>query len=112
MPGMKLSTRACRRKAKHLATVLVIGLALAVSGAQAAPPSVDGVVKTGTTQGSSITISHTTGSGSDRLMIVGISLLNDSFETVTSVKYNGVDLTLAGSEVNSVGVFVRDVLNE
>jgi hypothetical protein len=45
---------------------------------------------------SSMTISHTT-AGSDRLMLVGISFNNDNFETVSSVSYNGVALSLVGS---------------
>jgi hypothetical protein len=43
-----------------------------------------------------MTISHTT-SGVDRLMLVGISINNDDFETVSSVTYNSLPLTLVGS---------------
>ena len=43
-------------------------------------PLVD-AVSSGTTSGTSLTISHTT-SGSDRLMLVGISINNDDLETV------------------------------
>jgi hypothetical protein len=43
-----------------------------------------------------MTISHTT-SGSDRLMLVGVSINNDNSETVSSVTYNGVPLSLEGS---------------
>ncbi len=50
-------------------------------------------VSTGTTQGSVLTIPHTT-SGTDRLMMVGVSINNDFFETVSSITYAGVNLTL------------------
>jgi hypothetical protein len=49
---------------------------------------------------SSITISHAT-SGTNRLMLVGVTFNNDNNETVTSVTYNGVALTLKGTETNS-----------
>ncbi len=71
-------------------------LTLIVLPAGAAPPLVD-AISTGTTDGgSSITISHTT-SGVDRLMLVGVSINNDSNEIVTSVTYNGVNLALVGT---------------
>ena len=50
---------------------------------------------TGTTTGSSVTISHTT-SGSNRLMLVGIGI-DPHGESVSSVTYNGTSLTLVGS---------------
>jgi hypothetical protein len=43
-----------------------------------------------------MTISHTT-SGSDRLMLVGITIYNDGNETVSSVTYNGDALSPVGS---------------
>ena len=56
-------------------------------------------VSTGTTDGpDSITISHTTSSGNDRLMLVGISLQNARMEYVRGVTYNGTPLTLVGTE--------------
>jgi hypothetical protein len=58
-------------------------------------PSVD-AVSTGSTDGASLTLSHTT-SGSNRLMLVGLSINNDNFETVTSVTYGGVPLTYVAS---------------
>ena len=48
--------------------------------------------------GTPITISHTTGTGSNRLMLVGISQPN---RTVTSVTYGGVPLILVGQENNN-----------
>jgi len=47
------------------------------------------------TANASLTISHTT-SGSNRLMLVGISINNDNLETVSSITYNGVALSLVG----------------
>ena len=55
-------------------------------------------VNTGQNSG---TVSHTTSAGNDRLMIVGVSINNDDFETVTSVTYDGVALTLVGTEAQS-----------
>ncbi|NND90634.1 MAG: DUF2341 domain-containing protein, partial [Granulosicoccus sp.] len=49
----------------------------------------------GSTSGSTLTISHTT-SGTDRLMIVGVSLSPKNGESVSSVTYNGSNLTLVG----------------
>ncbi|HEX9895911.1 MAG TPA: hypothetical protein VGA78_18410, partial [Gemmatimonadales bacterium] len=60
------------------------------------PPQLD-AVSTADTRPSTLTISHTTGSGSNRLMLVGISFVNDRAETVTSVNYNGVALTSVGT---------------
>ena len=45
----------------------------------------------------SFTVSHTTGSGTNRLMLVGISQKN---KNVTSVTYGGTPLTLVGENVN------------
>jgi hypothetical protein len=65
------------------------------------PPVVDAVstaiVATGE---SSKTVSHTT-SGTNRLMIVGVSIDNREQETVASVTYNGLSLSLVGTRTNS-----------
>jgi hypothetical protein len=53
-----------------------------------------------TSGGSGITIPHTT-SGTDRLMLVGISINDDNLEIVASVTYNGVALSKVGSIDNS-----------
>ncbi len=63
-------------------------------------PLVDNV-SSGSTAGSSLTISHAT-SGSNRLMLVGVSINNDNLETVSSVTYAGLPLSLVGS-VNHQG---------
>jgi hypothetical protein len=44
-----------------------------------------------------MTVAHTTGSGSKRLMLVGISFNNTDYETVTGVTYNGTALQLVGA---------------
>ena len=62
--------------------------------------AVDGNASTGSTTTSSMTISHTT-AGTDRLMIVGVSIDNNQDETVTSVTYNSIALTFVGSETQS-----------
>jgi len=63
-------------------------------------PVVD-AVSAGDTRPASLIISHTTGSGADRLMLVGISFVNDELETVSSVTYNGAALTSVGTVDNS-----------
>jgi cellulose synthase/poly-beta-1,6-N-acetylglucosamine synthase-like glycosyltransferase len=63
--------------------------------------SVDAVSTGTTTGGSSITISHTVSSGSSRLMLVGVSINNDSYETVSSVTWKGTEsLSLVGAIAN------------
>jgi hypothetical protein len=64
-----------------------------------ASPAVD-AISSGSTSGSSLTISHTT-SGTDHLMLVSASINNDDHETVTSVTYNGTSLTYVGSETQN-----------
>ncbi|MFB3048641.1 MAG: hypothetical protein ACE1Z9_00685, partial [Acidimicrobiia bacterium] len=57
----------------------------------------DGAASTGTTVGgTSMTISHTT-SGTDRLMLVGVSFGLGSGETVSEVRYNGDLLNFEGA---------------
>ncbi len=46
----------------------------------------------------SFTVSHTTGSGSNRLMLVGVSQKN---KNITSLTYGGIALTLVGENVSS-----------
>ncbi|MFQ5566191.1 MAG: DUF4347 domain-containing protein, partial [Paracoccaceae bacterium] len=69
----------------------IAGVSIRPSGAIA----VDGTPSTGTTTGSSITFSHPT-SGSNRLMLVGVSVAQAGVETVNSITYNGVNLTRVG----------------
>ena len=52
-------------------------------------------VSSGSTDGSSLTISHTT-AGENRLMLVGISINNDNLETVSTMTYGGTPLTREG----------------
>ena len=62
-------------------------------------PSVDRV-SSGTTSGASLVLSHTT-SGSNRLMLVGVSINNDNFETVSSITYGGNPLSFVGEETQT-----------
>lgn len=48
---------------------------------------------TGTGNTSSLTVSHTTGSGSDRYLVVGIGLGDSSGRTVTGITYNGISMS-------------------
>jgi prepilin-type N-terminal cleavage/methylation domain-containing protein len=60
-------------------------------------------VSSGTTAAytdSTMTVAHTTGSGSDRLMLVGISFNPNDNERVTTVTYGGTSLTKVGEGVN------------
>ena len=59
-------------------------------------------VSTGVTTASSLTISHTT-SGTNRLMLVGVSIVRESTgaPTVSSITYNGVGLSLVGAQATS-----------
>ena len=61
--------------------------------------AIDGAASTGSTTTSSMTISHTT-AGNDRLMIVGVSMDNNQYETVASVSYNSIPLTFVGTEAS------------
>jgi len=59
-------------------------------------------VSTGVTTASSLTISHTT-SGTNRLMLVGVSIVKETVgaPTVSSITYNGVGLSLVGAQATS-----------
>ena len=57
-------------------------------------------VSSGSGTGSETVVSHTT-SGADRLMLVGVSINNDAFETVSSVTYGGAPLFLVGAHEQS-----------
>jgi len=48
----------------------------------------------------SVTFQHTTPAGSNRLLLVGVSLNNDNLETVSSVTYNTDPLTFVGAAVH------------
>jgi hypothetical protein len=48
-----------------------------------------------------MTVSHATGSGSNLLMLVGISYNNDNSQTVTGVSYNGTSLVEVGHRSNA-----------
>ena len=86
-------------QARHLWVGIAMAWTLCVGIAPAwAAPAVD-ATSTGTGTGSSITISHTT-SGSQRLMLVGVSMANPSTRTVSSVTYDGVSLSNVGSTAN------------
>jgi hypothetical protein len=79
--------------------IIIAGFCLAYPSTAEAAVQVDAVSSDSTT-GISITIPHTT-SGSNRLMLVGVSFNNDNLETVTGITYNSVPLTLVGTATNS-----------
>ena len=57
-------------------------------------------VSDGTTEGLSVTIPHTT-SGTNRLMLVGVSMAPKSGYTVSSITYNGDNLSVVGTRQES-----------
>ncbi|MDD1670166.1 MAG: hypothetical protein LUQ67_02440 [Methanomicrobiales archaeon] len=63
--------------------------------------AVDATSSGTTIQTQTITISHTT-YGSDRLMLVGVSINNNGLETVSSITYNGDALTRVGYSINTM----------
>ncbi|RLD03824.1 MAG: hypothetical protein DRI32_06770, partial [Chloroflexi bacterium] len=65
--------------------------------------TVDASSEGASSSATSITISHTTGTGSDRLMLVGVSQQRNS-DTVTGITYNGVALT----QVTYTGISADD----
>ena len=106
-PAKFSSARGSRKamNAQTKRTAWLLAVALMVTVCVMSPKKAEAViavdaVSTGDTQPASLTISHTTGSGTNRLMLVGISFVNDEMETVTSVTYNGVALTWVGTGAN------------
>jgi hypothetical protein len=84
----------------YLALITIIAVfCLAYPSTAEAAVEVDAESSNSTFGTSSITISHTT-SGTNRLMLVGVSLNNDGYEEVTGVTYNSVALTLVGTVAN------------
>lgn len=51
--------------------------------------------------GSTDTVSHTTGNGSDRLLVVTASAYGSTPVTVSGITYNGVSMTLIGTKLES-----------
>ncbi len=80
------------------AVALVLALFAVDADAVIAVDNVSTVVDNNPT---TLSVSHTTGAGADRLMIVGVSLLNNDLETVNSVTYNGIGLTFVGEATQS-----------
>ena len=74
------------------------------------PPNLDGAVSSGTADGvSSIGVAHTTGTGTNRLMLVGVSANSyNGARTISSVTFtpaggSATALTLVGSRENEAG---------
>jgi len=63
--------------------------------------------QTADTGASSLSWSHTVGSGSERLLVVGVSIRNNSSQTVTSVTYNSTALTYLNSRTNGTNARVE-----
>jgi uncharacterized repeat protein (TIGR01451 family) len=63
---------------------------------------------TGTGTAASLTWSHAVGaSGTNRILIVGVSIRNNSSQTVSSVSYGGAGLTLIGQTTNGTNARVE-----
>jgi hypothetical protein len=71
---------------------------------------VNNLSSTSSTTLSTITLSHTVGTGENRLLLVGVSLRD---RTVTSVNYGGVAMTLVGSRANGTNsiIYIYRLLN-
>ena len=55
----------------------------------------------------SLSWSHTVGAGSERLLVVGVSIRNDAGQTVTGVTYNSTALTYLNSVANGTNARVE-----
>jgi hypothetical protein len=55
------------------------------------------------TSGGAVTFSHTC-TGSDLLLVVAVAIRNNKSQTVTSVTYNGIDLSLERTAINGLSV--------
>lgn len=64
--------------------------------------SVEG--NTGSATATSLTISKTVGSGTGKILIVGVAIRNAASETVTSITFNGISLSLLSAVPNGVSV--------
>jgi large repetitive protein len=62
---------------------------------------------TGSAAANSLTVSHSIGSGSNRLVLVGVHIANRGSATVTSVTYNGTSMTSLGSAESSGGWYTE-----
>ena len=80
------------------------GVSIKPSGGSA--PVVDSTSSGKTPPRTSLTISHPT-AGSDRLMLVGVSIHNYASETVSSITYNGVALNQVGASANGTDARVE-----
>lgn len=56
---------------------------------------------------STLTWSHTTSSGSNRLLVVGVTIKNRIGETVSGITYNGVPLTRIDAKINGTNVRIE-----
>ncbi len=55
----------------------------------------------------SLSWSHTVGAGSERLLVVGVSIRNNTGQTVSSVTYNSIGLTYLNSQSNGTNARVE-----
>ncbi len=84
------------RRYLRICVGLILSLVCVTGHAVVAVDNVSSVVGINPT---TLTVSHAT-AGSDRLMIVGVSLRNDDNEFVTSITYNGTGLIFVGQISN------------
>jgi len=95
------------RHSKYLRYLLVLSfitfvILLAATSAQGGCVGIDHVSSgSATATATGITISHTT-SGTDRLMLVGVSINPDGGVTSSSVTYNGTALQFVGAQQNLI----------
>lgn len=85
-----------------LSRVVLLALTLALALPLSADPNdifVDATSFAGIRGQTSATLSHTVGTGTNRYLVVGISIANS--QTVSSVTYSGVPLTLVGRQATA-----------
>lgn len=88
----------CREAVR--ASALALGV-LAAAASPAAAIAVDSITSNTETSDSNMAISHTTGAGADRLMLVGVSLFDGSgSRQVDKVTYGGQPLTFVGARLS------------
>jgi hypothetical protein len=84
-------------------------LILRTAGATAGTVAVDAATSSNTSSGTTLTWSHTTGSGSNRFMLVGVSY---DAGTISGVTYNAVSMTQVATGTNGTSkVAIYKLLN-
>ena len=98
--GLDISIRRLAQAGSGLVRMLVLlGLLTMLSQTARAAIAFDAVSSAATANAgaTTLTFSHTVGAGTNRILIVGVSLETIGTTTVSSITYNGVSLTYIGN---------------